>query len=291
MVFIRIDSADFVISSGDGSFKSVWQVNIAGVTYVLDLSSTVNPKVFYTHLYFEIGSGIAAVGVSDQTRSVREIFTISGTPAVIEADSINCVRNNSNNLLGIYIYDGTTQSVSEDNVDAGSLFRVQLGQTADSSTIANDPTCCVHPDSEVITKNGVKAIKDVRKGDFVKAGNGEFIKVLHNIRFNGVNEKLIRIEEGALGNNVPNKVLKIRHNHPIFHNGKSVKPFALRNGKTIKFMTQQRYCPLHTLITEEKRFVLTNGVKVVTWSNDKWNKFMKRNVSNEFRRRFRFSTF
>lgn len=114
-------------------------------------------------------------------------------------------------------------------------------------------------------KTEEKSISNIRAGDLVYNHKGKVVNVLHNIRF-AKTDSFIKIEKGSLGPNMPSDDLLIRDRHPILVNGKIVEPRRLlgKNDKVTKVLLDKS--EVYSLCTQEKMFVMMQGVPVKTWS-------------------------
>jgi hypothetical protein len=132
-------------------------------------------------------------------------------------------------------------------------------------------TICILPGATVLTPNGKKLIDDIRAGDIVVDENGKHVKVINNIRSGANKKKVITFKKGSLGIRKPDANLSITSNHPIKRLGKEVLVENCVNRHSIK----SRYMMVShtfTLLTEERCFIMTNGVPVATYSQADFEK-------------------
>jgi hypothetical protein len=143
------------------------------------------------------------------------------------------------------------------------------------STIDNLVTCvttCILPGAKIETDNGSKLIEDIVKGDTVINEFGKSVTVVNNIKFGFDNKMVITFEAGSIAKNLPTEQLSITYGHPIkipnndgTFNDKEHLVQDLVNNTSIKMESIQVDCT-YALMTDERDFVLTNGVPVATWS-------------------------
>ncbi len=148
-------------------------------------------------------------------------------------------------------------------------FITKAGTTAGAGFLSDAATpCCIHPTAKIETPFGLTQIKDIKAGDKVKDIHGRFINVHYNIKFMPTQD-FICIKKDAFGPNKPFEDLKATGGHPLFNNGKEVTFENLVNGNTI---VEQKLDDefVYSLCTEERTYVMTNGVPVCTWAQQGW---------------------
>jgi hypothetical protein len=146
------------------------------------------------------------------------------------------------------------------SVSTGGIF------TDTRSVIIVVDGLCLHENSIVHTSNlGEIKIKDLKSdsGAILVGLNGEEVKLVSNIRLANAT-KFVLIQKGAFGDS-PSEDTYIIDGHPIFVNSKEVLPINLINGTTIKYVDMES-APVYTLVTENRTFVLVNGLPICTWS-------------------------
>ncbi len=146
-----------------------------------------------------------------------------------------------------------------------------------NSTIFTAQTCattCILPGAKIQTPSGHKLIEDIVAGDMVVDEHGNNVKVIHNIK-NGFGPKdVVTIKQGSIGNNLPFEDLEITHGHPI-----RIPEISGNNGFTKtehtveslvdneQITTEKRGLKCsYTLMTEERIFVMINGIPVCTFA-------------------------
>lgn len=134
--------------------------------------------------------------------------------------------------------------------------------------------CCVHPDTTVMTPNGLIPIKSLKTGDKVIGFNGVPIKIEYNIKYIPTRE-YVKISKGALGSDLPSTDLLIRRGHPILLEGKETNCSDLINGNSICDIILDEPEHVWSLCTENRTFVMMNGIPVCTWSEIGWKNFTK----------------
>jgi hypothetical protein len=136
-------------------------------------------------------------------------------------------------------------------------------------------TTCILPGATVLTPNGKKLIDDIRSGDIVVDEYGNHVKVINNIRSGASKKKVITFKKGSFGIRKPNANLSITSNHPIKRLGNEVLVENCVNNHSIK----SRYMMVDhtfTLLTNERCFVITNGIPVATYSQVDFEKQCER---------------
>jgi hypothetical protein len=131
---------------------------------------------------------------------------------------------------------------------------------------------CIHPDMEVTLHNGRKEkIRDLKPGAKIRTNHPtKTARLIINHRNEIAHRVMVHMEPGSLGNNLPTDKLVLTTNHPIVKDGKFVKPRELLNNDTIKRQSYSEPIHTHTLVTNNGKPVLINGVPVSTWSVKKW---------------------
>lgn len=141
---------------------------------------------------------------------------------------------------------GTLQSVSGNKIL--TIFtnpNFIYGNVGISSLTAN--FLCFAEDTKITTETGEVAVQDLRAGDLVRTADGRLVPV------RWIGERFIdtglahpakaypvRIQAGALGNNIPTRDLRVSPDHGIEIDGHLINAVALINGTTI---TQERVMP------------------------------------------------
>lgn len=128
--------------------------------------------------------------------------------------------------------------------------------------------CCLHGSSLIETIYGLKKIENIQAGDRVKDLNGKFINVVYNIKYIPTS-KYVCIKKNSIGNNIPFMNLYGTCGHPLLIKGKELTFADLVNDNTITNVTIDED-PVYSLCTEERTYVLTNGLPVCTWSQNEW---------------------
>ncbi len=158
----------------------------------------------------------------------------------------------------------TLQPTEFQELDAKYYYLVKNGILNNFTTVA----CCIYPTAKIETPFGLVQIKDIRAGDKVKDINGKFINVIYNIKFVPTSD-FICIKKDTFGTNLPFEDLRATGGHPLLKDGKEVTFENLINNCTIiKEKLESEF--VYALCTEERTFVMTNGIPVCTWSQYDW---------------------
>lgn len=177
-------------------------------------------------------------------------------------DSI-CFFNNYQFILSILI-DNVTFVLQPGNYVTYTLPNGPFGEQSDTP-------CCVHGNTIIETSKGKIEIKNLTTDNkiYVKDLNGDFIKVIYNIKFIPSN-KFIRIKKHAFGINRPDNDLLIREGHPIFIDGKEIQPVNIIDNNNILFDNIFDRDWTYSLCTKTRTFVLMNNIPVCTWEENEW---------------------
>ncbi len=139
-------------------------------------------------------------------------------------------------------------------------------------------TLCVLPGATVETPEGSKLIEDIVSGDVVIDEDGNQVTIIHNIKF-GLNKKnVITFKKGCFTVEKPDAKLSITEGHSIkvpfgktgYSDETTVENFV--NLHTIQ-STYKKVKTSYTLMTENRIFVITNGIPVSTWAENDFTEF------------------
>lgn len=159
-----------------------------------------------------------------------------------------------------------------------STITYSLGPGGLQATITEPVPFCVHPDTKVLTTNGLMKISDIKSDSGVKVidPKGTEIDVIYNIK-NPLTKDYIKISAGSLGENVPSEDLYIRDGHPILLDNKEVMPETLVNDDSIKRVKMDKADYCYSLCTKGRLFVMMNGIPVCTWDEAEWQETSNKN--------------
>jgi len=147
---------------------------------------------------------------------------------------------------------------------------------------------CLHQETLVQSINGNKKIMDIVEGDFIIDHKGTPVKVLYNIYFGKKVTNFVRISENSLDNNVPSQDILIRKEHPILYKGKTVDPLKLSKKLGIQDKIHEINVTvptnIYSLCTEEKTFVMMQGLPIQTWSNRDWIEYSNKSNIQWFKK-------
>jgi hypothetical protein len=179
--------------------------------------------------------------------------------------------------LNVYMGDLTEYKNSDvDNTIPSNIYTSTInlgsGSSARDFYIQNFSLVCVHEDTNVLTNDGYKKIKDIRSGDVVYDENNDSHVVVNNIKLNITNE-FIMIGKGSIGENKPMNDLLIKDGHPVLIDGEEIDCQLLVNGTTIKRVETYEKKYIYTLATEKRVFVNMENVHVCTWNIDQWKSY------------------
>jgi hypothetical protein len=147
--------------------------------------------------------------------------------------------------------------------------------------------CCVHEDNAVQTAQGKRVpIKQVCAGDRLLDVQGHAVPVLYNIKYETPCCQFVKISQGALGKQLPERDLLMRRGHTLLHEGAEVQVEALIDGDKVTEVETERAALVYALCTARKAFVLVEGVPVATWAETAWNNYVQ---NNEHGRHIRWS--
>lgn len=160
-----------------------------------------------------------------------------------------------------------------DSVAAGDMIFAVIPNNA--LPRFTDKPCCVHPDTLVLTKDGQKAIKNLKKGDIVIDVNGKEVELVCNAK--GVTtKKFVNIPESSLGVKVPSQDLLIKEEHPILIEGKETTPRRLMKkaaGYQLSDIVLKKAEHVYTLCTKDRHFIMMNNIPVSSWGEQAWEKY------------------
>jgi hypothetical protein len=189
-----------------------------------------------------------------------------------------CLYQNNNSSPTIVTGSDEIQSQTFNSLNPGTTYTYSIEVKDQNNNIVwttDELTCvttCILPGAVISTLNGSKLIEDIVKGDIVINEFGKQVEVINNIKFGFGNKKVITFEAGSLNFNLPTDKLSITYGHPIkipnkdgeFSNKENLVQ-DLVNSNDIKMESVTVDCT-YALMTEERDFILTNGVPVCTWS-------------------------
>jgi hypothetical protein len=133
---------------------------------------------------------------------------------------------------------------------------------------------CLHPNTEVMTVDGIKPISQIKAGDQVIDYKGQPVEVVYNMLFTPKTNVFVSIPANSLGKNFPQKDILIRKSHPILYRGKEVDPLRLakklRKRHWVKEIKIEDKVEVWSLCTKNRTFVMMQGVPVATWEQKDW---------------------
>jgi hypothetical protein len=183
-----------------------------------------------------------------------------GIDTVIYPASIPCVHPDTKIHTLLRASDSTSASALGSIVFSCSSESQVTDNNKDKAKVTDKETCKI-----------LKPISEVRAGDIVFTNKGKPVPVLYNMRFLS-SDNFIRIRKGALSapgtNEIPTNDILIRKGHPILYNGREVNPSRLV-GKLEGVEKVILDEPVHvwSLCTQERMFVLAEGVPIGTWAS------------------------
>lgn len=136
--------------------------------------------------------------------------------------------------------------------------------------------CCVHEEARfAVRSRGLELARpasSVRRGDAVIDVCGRDVPVLFRVKYRAKTVRFHRIPRHSLGHSTPHRDLLVRKDHPILINGKELCAEDLPQAAPVELDTPAAVC---TLVTEQRSFVLCEGVPVCTWSRAAWEEFTR----------------
>ena len=136
--------------------------------------------------------------------------------------------------------------------------------------------CCLHQETLIHTERGHLPIREVRQGDFVLNSRGERSEVCFNIKHSIPVHEFVVVGAGSLGKNKPSRDLLITGEHPLLVDGREVPAKELvREGKAQLMKTEAT--PVYTLCTQDKDWIMTQGVPAASYSKAGWKQFRREN--------------
>jgi hypothetical protein len=209
------------------------------------------------------------------------IYTVNlaSNPAVLTGTRYWIGLTSSNSESGwVFTLTATgTGVVGEFRSSNGFTVPNTQGSPFQMLVIISQSIPCLHPRTLVSTPTGQRFISSLKQGDSVLDVNNKPVRLRFNMEF-GKTGDFVLIKKGALGpesksqlsvnaQNFPNNDLLIRKNHPILINGKEINPADLiKNVKGVRHKKLASATPTWSLCTEERTFVMMEGVPVATWA-------------------------
>lgn len=101
-------------------------------------------------------------------------------------------------------------------LSAFSFYDGELTQT-EIDDLYSDNEICYHESTFVLTKNGYKSIKDLKRGDLIKTFHNNYQPLSKLIKSINVSQEFILFPKNSICDNVPNQDFMITRGHPIYY--------------------------------------------------------------------------
>lgn len=101
-------------------------------------------------------------------------------------------------------------------LSAFSFYDGELTQT-EIDDLYSDNEICYHESTIVLTKNGYKSIKDLKRGDLIKTFHNNYQPLSKLIKSINISQEFILFPKNSICDNVPNKDFMITRGHPIYY--------------------------------------------------------------------------
>jgi len=181
----------------------------------------------------QTGGNSATVTYTDPTLFKGQIVSIAGAGGIVPGSADYHYVGGMAGNAGIVVFDDTS--------DTYYLFTNQVYPASNVTTYNYDSSeiLCLLENTLIITRLGEKPVQNLVIGDEVLVESGEYVKLrwigVQTIApaFAGRDSWPVKISEGALGYNSPDKDLYISQDHAIFFEGLLIVAGALINGTTI----------------------------------------------------------
>jgi len=142
---------------------------------------------------------------------------------------------------------------------------------------------CIHPDMNVITKNGEKKVKDLIVGDEVLTDDKEnyaaITEIVHNIY---KCKEFVKFKKNSIGENVPDSDLLLTPGHKLFMNDKLIKAKDAVNTLTVKY--HRKKANTYSIVTKNGDLILVNNTPVHTWTQNEWDSKWKTGSKQLYRK-------
>jgi hypothetical protein len=149
------------------------------------------------------------------------------------------------------------------------------GTSPDGSYAARTFTICFLPGTAIATPDGLRAVETLAMGDRIVTADGRDIAVKWVGRQTLVTafrmpegRRPVAIAAGALGPNVPARMLRVTADHALLLDGVLVNAGALVNGTTIRRLTDAELgarCTVFHIETEDHDIILAEGTPSETF--------------------------
>ncbi len=175
-----------------------------------------------------------------------------------------------------YIYPQVLNSGSP--IDQRGFSRIVNG-TVDIGSDETGNFICFCGESEVLTKNILTDKIQIIQAKNIRAGIHEvfnskeniFVPVKYNV-VNGPVTRLWKISKNSLGPNQPNEDFFVTGGHKLVINGTIMKARDIPQAERVKVKSQKVY----SICTENQVPILINGLDVLTWSDEKFIEYAKK---------------
>lgn len=146
----------------------------------------------------------------------------------------------------------------------GSLYNTGDGGNSLISIVNRNPNVCFHESTLIDTEDGLKEIKDLKRGDNIVTLNG--LKPLARLMKNEYiifGQEFVRFPQGCLGPNLPTKDVLVTKPHPLMFDFKLVKAEEfvgkIPGVKIVKSLSDQ-----YNLLFETQEYVTVEGLTFVS---------------------------
>lgn len=204
-----------------------------------------------------------------------QIAILNPDPLMMEQCMELCITNMSGMTASVIVDGDVVDIINGDSLIINSTS--VEGKPADPYnfiTFESGEWTCVHPLTKISTPNKLVNIKDIKAGDTILDINGNEVEVLYNIQGLRTDDFIV-IKKDAFGTNKPLNDFYIREGHPLFIDNQEIDCQDLINNDTVRRVKLDDFVPIYSLCTENRIFVMMEGVPVCTWAKEEWEEYSK----------------
>ena len=260
-------NGDFQLSVKPGGGTNTFYVHCNG-SYSHEIGTVTTNNWNHFVISYEHNNGTNA--------NLRTFLGNKSSDPVVESSLENAYLNtqispNSTNGLQINVIKIGTNRNQDDGgkffvgyISATGIYDGAL-DTAGVKTLFNTNETCYHENTKVLTKDGYKCIKNLKRGDLIKTYHNDYQPLSKLIKSMNITQEFILFPKDSLCKGIPNEDFMITRGHPIFYNDDYYLSENFLNDKIKIIRDKSPY--MYHLMFDSHEVIFTNDLKTTSIPN------------------------